>query len=100
MTVLKTPDDVNIVVSTDSDVRLYRAPGGQFGIDIYAHKAQPGTIYYYTHSWSVIHPAGYSLVTPKEARDRLTHLAGLPGDGRLDDEEKKTAKRYFPRIFR
>lgn len=107
MRVLKTPDGEDVVVSINSDVCLYKVPmnppfterGYTAGNDIYAHKAQSGAIYYYTHSWSLKQPAGYSLLTADEVRNRLINLAGLSGWSRLNSDEMKTAERYFPGIF-
>jgi len=107
MRVLKTPDGEAVVVSINSDVCLYKAPmnppfterGYTAGNDIYAHKARSGAIYYYTYSWSVWQPAGYSLLTVDEVRDRLIDLAGLSGWSRLNSDEMKIAEHYFPGIF-
>ena len=99
MRVLKTPDGEAVVVSINSDVCLYKAPMNPplterehtAGNDIYAHKAQSGTIYYYTYSWSIRQPAEYSLLTADEVRDRLIELAGLSGWSRLNSDEMKTS---------
>lgn len=99
MTILKTPHGEKIVVNINNDVRLYWAPMGSAGIDIYAHNARSGVVYYYTYTWSVLQSAGYSLLTPDEVRERLVRLADLPGDGRLKSNEIKIAKQYFPGIF-
>lgn len=107
MTILQTPDGENVVVSTDSDVSLYKAPRktantgdrhASTGTDIYAHKGRLGTWYYYTYSWSMWRSAGYSLITLTEVQDRLTGLAGLSGFGRMNDNEMKTAEQYVPDI--
>ena len=104
MTILQTPDGENVVVSTDSDVSLYKAPRypantkrkHAAGTDIYAHKARSGTWYFYTYSWSMWRSAGYLLITPTDARDRLIGLAGLSGYGRMNDNEMQKAEQYFP----
>ena len=107
MTTLQTPDGENVVVSTDSDVSLYKAPrypantGNRHataGTDIYAHKARSGSWYYYTYSWSMWRSAGYSLITPTDVQDRLIGLAGLSGFGRMNDNEMKNAEQYVPGI--
>ena len=99
MRVLKTPDGDEVVVSINSDVRLYEDPVRLAGIDIYAHKTRSGTMYYYTHSWSKVQPAEYSLLTADDVRNRLIDLATLSGEGRLTDNEMKTAEHYFSGIF-
>ncbi|MCX6690523.1 MAG: hypothetical protein NTW33_00380 [Methanoregula sp.] len=108
MRVLKTPDGEDVVVSINSDVCLYKAPTNSpfterrdtVGNDIYAHKARSGAIYFYIYSWSTRQPAGYSLLTADEVRDRLINLASLSGWSRLNSNEMKTAERYFPGIFK
>lgn len=101
MPVLIKHDGEKIYVSIyRGDVRLYEAPPRPSGIDIYAHKSQSGTIYYYTCSWSLAGSSRYSLIAPDEVQDRLIDLAGLPGDDRLTDDEMKTADQYFPGIFK
>lgn len=99
MAALKTPQGKKIIVDINNDVRLYWAPVGSAGIDIYAHNAQSGVEYYYSYTWSVLQSAGYLLLTPDEARERLVQLAGLSEDGRLKSDEIKLAKQYFPGIF-
>jgi len=64
MTILKTPNDEKIIVNINNDIRLYRTPMGSAGIDIYAHNAQSGVMYYYTFTWSVFQSPGYALQTP------------------------------------
>lgn len=97
--VLKTPDGEDVVVSINSDVCLYRSPVSMNGIDIYAHRAPSGTMYYYAYAWSTLHQAAYSIITPVEVQNHLTGLARLSGVGRLNDDERETAERYFPGIF-
>jgi len=99
MPALKTPDGNLIDVYINNDVRLYRAPGGNAGIDIYIHKAQSGIVYYYTYAWSILNPAAYSIITPDEAQDRLTRIATLTEGIRLTDDEAKLAEQFFPGIF-
>ncbi len=100
MTVFKISDGKRIDVSINSDVCLYRAPEGMAGIDIYAHKAPSGTMYYYTYAWSTTHPPVYSIITPAEVQDLLIRRASLPVYGRLTDDDVKLAEQHFPGIFK
>jgi hypothetical protein len=108
MTVLKTPEGKKVVINSN-DPRIYQAPrnppntGTRYtsGTDIFSHKARSGTVYFYTHTWSMWQGTEdeYRLVSPDEVKDLLVELAGMTGHDRLTDAEIQIAEEHFPGIF-
>lgn len=97
--VLRTVDKKKVVVEIDTDTKLYDAPtlrGYTRGVDIYAHKAQSGAVYFYTHTWSrwQTEYAMFALISREKAEDMLTGLAGTCGDGALTEREIAQAKTF------
>jgi len=107
--VLKTPEGKKVVVDISHDECLYEAPhnppntGSRYtsGLDLYAHKARSGTVYFYSYSWSMWqgHEAEFCLMTPDEMKAALIDRAGLAGEGRMGDGEREDIETYFPGIF-
>jgi len=108
-TILMTPDGKKVVITPEKDVRLYNAPhnppntGTSYtaGIDLYAHKARSGTVYFYTYHWSMWQgtESYYNLVTESQARDFILGKASatcLVADGIYDS----AAEEYFPGLFK
>jgi len=102
--ILKTPEGKVVRINTKTDVCLYNAPhnppntGTSYttGVDLYAHKARSGQIYFYKYAWSMWQGESSStwLIT-KEAIDFV--LDKMQG-GYWDcptNEEIETAKEYF-----
>jgi hypothetical protein len=107
--VLKTPEGKKVVVDIVKDNYLYEAPhnppntGTRYtsGTDLYAHKARSGTIYYYSHSWSMWEgtEAEFHLMTDEEMKNALIDRASEAGYGRMSDSEREDIETYFPGIF-
>lgn len=97
--VLRTEDNKKAVIDVEEDTRLYSAPimaGHTRGTDIYAHKAQSGAVYFYTHSWSRWQgePDVFELISREEAEAMLIRLVGICGDASITDEEIEQAKEF------
>ena len=107
--VLKTPEGKKVVVNLKTDNYLYESPhnppntGTRYtsGVDLYAHKARSGTIYYYSYSWSMWEgtEAEFCLMTDEEMKNALIDRASEAGYGRMSDGEREDIETYFPGIF-
>ena len=108
--VLMTPEGKKVVVNLNTDNCLYDSPhnppntGTRYtsGLDLYAHKARSGKMYYYSYSWSMWqgHEAEYNLMTDDEMKHALIARAGEAGYGRMSDGEREDIEQnYFPGIF-
>lgn len=102
--VLRTKDDKKVVIDAEKDIRLYRAPvnppntGTRYttGMDLFAHKAQSGNMYFYFYSWSLWAGAedAFNLCSKATAEAFLTKKAGHAGWDALDEHEIKLATEY------
>jgi hypothetical protein len=107
--VLRTPEGKKVVVDMSHDECLYESPhnppntGTRYtsGLDLYAHKARSGAMYYYSHSWSMWqgHEAEFTLMTDSEIKDMLIAHAGEAGHGEPSQREIDLAEKHFPGIF-
>ena len=101
--VLKTPEGKKVVVDISHDECLFESPHNppNTGTDLYAHKARSGTVYFYSHFWSMWQgvEASYDLMTPDEMRNALIVHAGDTGPGAMGEGEIESANLYFPGIF-
>jgi hypothetical protein len=107
--VLKTPNGKKIVVNIFHDECIFESPrnppntGSRYtnGTDLYAHKARSGTMYYYSHFWSMWQGVeqSYSLMTFDEMREALIDHASDVGPGAMGEGEIECAERHFPGIF-
>jgi len=102
--VLITQDGKRVVVNKKTDPCLYESPynppntGTAYtrGIDLYAHKARSGKIYFYFSHWSLWQGEEDSLelISKSEAEEFLLQKAGLTGHGSLDENDYKHLKEY------
>jgi hypothetical protein len=107
--VLMTPEQKKVVVNLSADECLYESPrnlpttGSPFssGVDLYAHKAQSGAIYYYTCAWSMMEGSKpeINLLSEKAAKKFLIERAGLAGYEYLIYKKSEKFEKYFPGIF-
>jgi len=108
--VLKTPEGKKIVVDISHDECLYESPhnppntGTRYtsGLDLYAHKARSGIVYYYSYSWSMWQgqEEEFRLMTEEEMKSVLIDRAGEGGHGRMSNGEREDIeKNYFPGLF-
>lgn len=108
MKILMTPDQKKVVITPDKDICLYDAPhnppntGTTYttGVDLFAHKARSGKMYFYTYSWSMWQgsPSCYELITEDRAKDFIVRKAGMSEYG-LSKHEMEQAERIWPDIF-
>ena len=104
-----TPEGKKVVVNLKIDNCLYESPrnppnsGSRYtsGVDLYAHKARSGTVYFYSYSWSMWQgvESEYNLMTPEEMKAALVDRAGEAGEAQMGGGEMETAEEYFPGIF-
>ena len=107
--VLMTPEQKKVVVNLSADECLYESPRNppakgspvSSGTDLYAHKAQSGTIYFYTCAWSMMKGSKpeINLVSEEDAKKFLIERAGLAGFEYLLDKKGEHLEKYFPGIF-
>jgi hypothetical protein len=107
--VLKTPEGKKVVVDISHDECLYESPhnppntGTRYtsGVDLYAHKARSGAMYFYSHSWSMWQgtEAEYFLMTDDEMKSALLDHASDAGPGSITDNERERIEKHFPGIF-
>jgi len=102
--VLRTHDGKKAVIDIAKDAKLYRAPvnppntGTQYtsGIDLLAHTARSGNVYFYFYSWSMWEGSNdsFELIDRDAAEAFLTQKAGLADWAALDEHEIELAKEY------
>lgn len=107
--VLMTPNLKKVVVNLSADECLYESPRDlspkgspvSSNVDLYAHKAQSGTIYYYTCAWSMMEnsKSEINLVSEEAAKKFLIERAGLAGYEYLIQKNSEKFEKYFPGIF-
>ena len=107
--VLITPESKKIVVNLSADECLYEAPREassadptcSFGVDLYAHKAKSGTIYFYTYAWSTKDGGipEFALIPEYSARDFLIERTGFAGDAYLNEKLNEKFEEFFPGIM-
>ena len=107
--VLMTPEQKKVVVNLSADECLYKSPrnlptaGSLFssGVDLYAHTAQSGAIYYYTCAWSMLEGAKseFNLITEESAKKFLIERAGLAGFDYLLYKKREKFEKFTPSAF-
>ncbi|WAC05310.1 MAG: hypothetical protein OS112_01390 [Methanoregula sp.] len=107
--VLMTPEQKKVVVNLSADECLYESPHNlpikgspsSSRTDLYAHMAQSGAIYYYTHTWSVKEGSKsvFNLLSEEAAKNFLIERAGLAGYEHLISKKDQKFEKYFPGIF-
>lgn len=106
-TILKTPEGRKVIVDILHDECLYESPHNSpntgtrctSGTDLYIHKARSGTLYYYSHTWSIL-PGNvdeFCLVTADEMKSALIDRASGYGDP--SQQELDRAENHFPGTF-
>jgi len=102
--VLRTQDKKRVVIDFSTDTKLYDSPmnppntGTRFttGIDLHAHKARSGNMYFYTHSWSMWQgdQEEFKLITKDQAEEFLLDKMALSYPAEMTTEEIEKAKEY------
>lgn len=109
--VLMTPESKKVVVNLSADECLYESPHNlpttgkgspsSSCVDLYAHMAQSGRIYFYTHAWSLKErtKSEFQLISEEDAKKFLIERAGLAGYEYLISKKDEKFEKYFPGIF-
>ncbi|MDD5510659.1 MAG: hypothetical protein PHI12_07615 [Dehalococcoidales bacterium] len=106
--ILMTPENKKVAINIDTDACLFDAPhnppntGTRYtsGVDLYAHKARSGKLYFYTYSWSMWQgtESNFHLISDEEAKQFLLEKAGYANYG-LSPGEREGALGFFPNLF-
>ena len=93
--VLKTADNKKIVIDVNKDDCIYedRRHNATRGVDLQAHKAKSGEIYFYLYRWSQWENEGAEtdLCTKDEAEDFLVTRSA---NGLISEHEIEVAAQY------
>lgn len=107
MKILMTPEGKKVVITPDKDICLYDAPHNPpntglahtQGVDLFAHKARSGKMYFYVYRWSMWQgtPSSYALITEDKAKEFVLEKAGK--EYGLSRHEEERAQMIWPDIF-